>query len=81
MINDYLFFYLINSYKSFIIYLNILNSYNLSKYKVRQTKKMSDLYMYTQNRFITGNPLQNRTQYAFEMASSALHRQFHEMRT
>jgi len=42
---------------------------------------MSDLYMYTQNRFITGNPLQNRTQYAFEMASSDLHRQYHQMRT
>lgn len=42
---------------------------------------MSDFYMYSQNRFIGGNPMQNRTQYAFEMASSTHYRQFHEMRS
>ena len=45
---------------------------------------MNDNYMYTQNRFSMGgssNPFQNRTQYAFEVATSARYRQFHEMRS
>jgi hypothetical protein len=33
--------------------------------------------MYTKSRYITNNPLQNRTQYAFEVATSAIHRQYH----
>lgn len=37
--------------------------------------------MYSQNRFMGGNPLQNRSQYAFEMVTSAQHRQFHEMKS
>lgn len=44
---------------------------------------MSDYYMYSQSRYMTGgsnNPFQNRTQYAFELATSAHYRQFHEMK-
>jgi hypothetical protein len=39
------------------------------------------MYMYTQNRFMSGNPLQNRAQYGFEMVTSAQYRQHHEMRS
>lgn len=39
------------------------------------------MYMYNQNRYISGNPLQNRTQFGFEMVTSAHYRQHHEMRS
>lgn len=37
--------------------------------------------MYNPGRFVGGNPLQNRAQYAFQVVSSAQHRQFHEMKS
>lgn len=40
-----------------------------------------DMYMYGQNRLISGNPLQNRAQYGFEMVTSAQYKQFHEMKS
>ena len=45
---------------------------------------MNDFYSYSQSRYMMGNnsnPFQNRTQYAFELATSAHYRQFHEMRS
>ena len=45
---------------------------------------MSEFYSYSQSRFMMGgnsNPFQNRTQYAFELATSAHYRQFHEMKS
>jgi hypothetical protein len=41
----------------------------------------NEFYMYGQNRFSGGNPLQNRAQYGFEMVTSAQYRQFHEMKS
>lgn len=45
---------------------------------------MSDGYTFNQSRYMMGgstNPFQNRTQYAFELATSARYRQYHEMRS
>lgn len=42
---------------------------------------MSDYFMFGNNNYsMGGNPFQNRTQYAFEQATSAHFRQFHELK-
>ena len=42
---------------------------------------MAEFYGYSQNRFMTGNSLQNRAQLSYEAVTSAQYKQFHEMRS